>query len=245
MYLGQKIVVIMPAYNAERTLETVYLNTPMELVDEIILTDDASRDRTVEVATKLKRIKIFRHARNLGYGANQKTCYREALKIGADIVVMIHPDHQYDPRVIPQMIAPLAEGECDAIFGSRMLGGRFFQGGMPWWKFAGNVILTALTNLTLGIYLTETHTGLRAYSRRYLTAIDFAANSNDFVFDTEIILQGVHRAMRFREIPIETRYFEDASQISLRRSVWYGLSIIHRLLRYRLHRAGILRWPLL
>ncbi len=245
MYLGKKVVVIMPAYNVERTLEETYHDLPLDMVDEVILTDDGSRDRTSEIAMTLDKVKVFRHPHNLGYGASQKTCYREALKIGADIIVMVHPDHQYDPRVLPKMIEPLAREECDAVFGSRMLGGRFFEGGMPRWKFAANVILTALTNLTLGIYLTETHTGFRAYSWRYLNDHNFERNSNDFVFDTEIILQGIHRGMKFLEIPISTRYFKEASQMSFLSCVRYGLAILRRLLWYRLHRMGVIRWSLL
>jgi len=228
----------MPAYNAEKTLERTYRDLPMDWVDDVILVDDASRDATVEVARRLG-IHTLVHPRNRGYGGNQKTCYREALARGADIVVMVHPDHQYDPRVVPDLVRPLLAGECDAVFGSRMLGGRPLEGGMPKWKYLANLFLTAVANATFYVFLSEYHSGLRAYSRRYLEAVDLAANSDDFVFDTEIIAQGVWKGMRIREIPIETRYFEEASQIGFGRSVVYGLSVLAVLLRYKLHKKRI------
>jgi len=233
-----KVVAVMPAYNAEKTLERTYRDLPMDWVDDVILVDDASRDATVEVARRLG-IHTLVHPRNRGYGGNQKTCYREALTRGADIVVMVHPDHQYDPRVIPDLVRPLLAGECDAVFGSRMLGGRPLEGGMPKWKYLANLFLTAVANATFYVFLSEYHSGLRAYSRRYLEAVDLAANSDDFVFDTEIIAQGVWKGMRIREIPIETRYFEEASQIGFGRSVVYGLSVLAVLLRYKLHKKRI------
>jgi glycosyltransferase involved in cell wall biosynthesis len=234
----QKVCVVMPAYNAERTLERTYRDLPMGWVDDVILVDDASRDRTVAVSRELG-IHTLVHAENRGYGGNQKTCYREALARGADIVVMVHPDHQYDPRVIPDLVRPLLAGDCDAVFGSRMLGGRPLEGGMPKWKYLANLFLTALANATFYVYLSEYHSGLRAYTRRYLEAVDLEANSDDFVFDTEIIAQGVWKGMRIREIPIETRYFEEASQIGFGRSVVYGLSVLAVLLRYKLHKKRI------
>jgi glycosyltransferase involved in cell wall biosynthesis len=228
----------MPAYNAEKTLERTYHDLPMEWVDDVILVDDASRDATVEVARRLG-IHTLVHPENRGYGGNQKTCYREALARGADIVVMVHPDHQYDPRVIPDLVRPLLAGECDAVFGSRMLGGRPLEGGMPKWKYLANLFLTAVANATFYVFLSEYHSGLRAYSRRYLESVDLAANSDDFVFDTQIIAQGVWKGMRIREIPIETRYFEEASQIGFGRSVVYGVSVLTVLLRYKLHKKRI------
>ncbi len=230
----------MPAYNAEKTLERTYHDLPMDWVDDVILVDDASRDRTVELSRRLG-IHTLVHAQNRGYGGNQKTCYREALARGADIAVMVHPDHQYDPRVIPDLVRPLLAGECDAVFGSRMLGGRPLEGGMPKWKYMANLFLTALANATFYVFLSEYHSGLRAYSRRYLEAVDLEANSDDFVFDTEIIAQGVWKGMRIREIPIETRYFAEASQIGFGRSVVYGLSVLAVLLRYKLHKKSIRR----
>ena len=230
----------MPAYYAEKTLERTYRDLPLEWVDDIVLVDDASRDRTVEIARSLG-IHTVVHPKNRGYGGNQKTCYAEALARGADIVVMVHPDHQYDPKYIPELVTPLLRQECDAVFGSRMLGGKPLEGGMPKWKYFANLFLTAVANATFYIFLSEYHSGLRAYSRRYLEAVDLEANSDDFVFDTEIIAQGVVKGMRVREIPIATRYFDEASQIGFGRSVVYGFSILGVLFRYKLHKKGIYR----
>jgi glycosyltransferase involved in cell wall biosynthesis len=240
---GRKIIVVMPAYNAERTLERTLHDVPTGFVDEVLVVDDASQDGTWDLATRLG-IATVRHPRNRGYGGNQKTCYTEALRRGADIAIMVHPDHQYDPRVIPDLVMPLLQGECDAVFGSRMLGGRFFEGGMPLWKFYGNVILTAIENISLHMFLTECHSGFRAYSRKYLETVNFLASSDDFVFDTEMIAQGVFHGLTIREIPIATRYFEAASQISFRRSVVYGLSILLVMAKFRLQRAGLARFKL-
>ena len=237
---SKKVVVVMPAYNAEKTLERTLDDIPRDWVDEIILVDDRSRDRTVEIAHGLG-LRVFVHEKNKGYGGNQKTCYREALRLGGDIMVMVHPDHQYDPTVIPQLITPLLNDECDAVFGSRMLGGRPLEGGMPKWKYLGNIFLTAMENAAFYMYLTEYHSGLRAYSRRYLETVKFELNSDDFVFDSEIIAQGVIHKMRIREIPIATRYFEEASRIGFLRSVVYGLSILKTLVKFKLHKKGIVR----
>jgi len=237
---SKRVIVVMPAYNAEKTLERTLDDIPRDWVDEIILVDDGSRDRTVEIARGLG-LRVFVHEENKGYGGNQKTCYREALRLGGDIMVMVHPDHQYDPTVMPQLITPLLNNECDAVFGSRMLGGRPLEGGMPKWKYLGNIFLTALENAAFYMYLTEYHSGLRAYSRRYLETVKFELNSDDFVFDSEIIAQGVTHKMRIREIPITTRYFEEASKIGFLRSVVYGLSIIKTLVKFKLHKKGIIR----
>ncbi len=237
---SKKVVVVMPAYNAEKTLERTLNDIARDWVDEIILVDDCSRDRTVEIARSLG-LRVFVHEKNKGYGGNQKTCYREALRLGGGIMVMVHPDHQYDPTVIPQLITPLLNDECDAVFGSRMLGGRPLEGGMPKWKYLGNIFLTALENAAFYMYLTEYHSGLRAYSRRYLETVKFELNSDDFVFDSEIIAQGVIHKMRIREIPIETRYFEEASRIGFLRSVVYGLSILKTLVKFKLHKKKIIR----
>jgi glycosyltransferase involved in cell wall biosynthesis len=241
MERSKKVIVVMPAYNAEKTLERTLDDVPREWVDDIILVDDASRDGTVELARKLG-LRVFVHEKNRGYGGNQKTCYTEALKLGADIMVMVHPDHQYDPRIIPQLVTPLLNGECDAMFGSRMLGGRPLEGGMPKWKYLANVFLTAFENATFYMYLTEYHSGLRAYSRRYLETVNFMANSDDFVFDSEIIAQGVIHGLRIREIPIETRYFQEASQVGFWRSSVYGLSILKTLIKFKLHKKGLVRY---
>lgn len=240
---GKKIVVVMPAYNAERTLERTLADIDMSWVDDIILVDDVSRDGTIDLARRLG-LRVFVHKRNTGYGGNQKTCYTEAMKLGAEIMVMIHPDHQYDPRVVPQLVQPLLEGKCDAVFGSRMLGGRPLEGGMPKWKYLANIFLTAVENAAFYMYLTEYHSGLRAYSRRYLETVNFLANSDDFVFDSEIIAQGVLHGMRIREIPIETRYFQEASQIGLQRSIVYGLSILKTLVKFKMHKKGWKRFSL-
>ena len=237
---SRKVVVVMPAYNAEKTLKRTLDDIPRDWVDEIILVDDRSRDRTAEIARSLG-LRVLVHEKNKGYGGNQKTCYREALRLGGDIMVMVHPDHQYDPTVIPQLITPLLDGACDAVFGSRMLGGRPLEGGMPKWKYLGNIFLTAMENAVFYMYLTEYHSGLRAYSRRYLETVKFELNSDDFVFDSEIIAQGVIHKMRIREIPIATRYFEEASRIGFLRSLVYGLSILKTLVKFKLHKKGIVR----
>lgn len=235
-----KVVIVMPAYNAAKTLERTVHDIPPGAADELILTDDASSDDTVGIAKRLG-LRVIAHQRNRGYGGNQKTCYDAALSAGADIVVMLHPDHQYDPKVIPDLVRPLLEHRADAVFGSRMLGGRFLEGGMPLWKFYANVALTAIANLALKTYLTEFHTGFRAYSRKYLQSVNYHANSDDFVFDTEIIIQGLHKGLVIHEVPIETRYFDEASQIGFRSSTRYGVHILLTLMRYRAHIAGKLR----
>jgi glycosyltransferase involved in cell wall biosynthesis len=240
---SKKVIVVMPAYNAAKTLEKTLDDIPKDFIDDIILTDDASQDDTVRIAERLG-LRVFVHEANKGYGANQKTCYKEALKIGGDIMIMVHPDHQYDPTVIPHLIDPLLKEECDAVFGSRMLGGRPLEGGMPKWKYLANIFLTAVENATFYMYLTEYHSGLRAYSRKYLETVKFELNSDDFVFDSEIIAQGVIHNMRIREIPIQTRYFAEASQIGLGRSIVYGISILKTLIKYKLHKKRIKRFKM-
>jgi glycosyltransferase involved in cell wall biosynthesis len=240
----EKICVVMPAYNAEKTLAQTLHDLPAGWFDDVVLVDDASRDGTVELARSLG-LHVLVHPQNRGYGGNQKTCYREALARGADIVVMVHPDHQYDPKHIPAMVAPLLAGQADAVFGSRMLGGRPIEGGMPKWKYFANLGLTALANAAFYVFLSEYHSGLRAYSRRYLEAVDREANSDDFVFDTEIIAQGIWKGMRIREVPIQTRYFDEASQISFARSIRYGFAILYVLMRYKLHKKGLLHYRIL
>ncbi len=242
MQNNKKIIAVLPAYNAELTLRKTYDDIPKDWVDEIILVDDASRDKTVEVARTLPIIVIV-HSKNLGYGGNQKTCYREALGRGADVVVMIHPDHQYDPKAIPGLIEPIVQGRADAVFGSRMIErGGARRGGMPYWKFVANIFLTKLENFVLGMHLTEYHSGFRAYSGRVLRTIALVQNSNDFVFDTEIIVQMKFANFRVMEIPIETRYFSAASMIGLRRSVRYGFAILLVLMRYVFQRVGLCQY---
>ncbi len=237
-----KVTVVMPAYNAARTLEACVADIPREVVDEVILVDDASTDETVAIARKLG-LEVVVHAENRGYGGNQKTCYRHALARGADVVVMLHPDHQYDPKVLPQLVGPLREGRCDAVFGSRILGGKAREGGMPWWKYLGNLLLTRIENAFFGLCLTEYHSVLRAYSRRYLETVPFDENSDGWVFDSEIIAQGALAGMRIQEIPIATRYFPEASQIGFWPSVGYGLAILTLCFKFTLHRWGLWRQP--
>ncbi len=235
-----KVIIVLPAYNAEKTLRKTLDEIPETFRSGIILVDDASTDHTVDLALNLG-LKCFVHPYNKGYGANQKTCYKNALALDPDIVVMLHPDHQYDARVIADLVSPVANGDADAAFGSRMLGGRPMEGGMPWWKYVANIFLTALANVIFGRYLSEIHSGFRAYSRKYLETVRFEENSDDFVFDTEIIAQGMACDLFFREVPIETRYFDEASSISFRRSIQYGIGVVISLIRYALHRSGILR----
>jgi len=239
--MDQKIVIVLPAYNAAQTLKRTLDEIPPEYREHIILVDDASNDNTVELA-KQAGLMVFQHEKNLGYGGNQKTCYREALNLGADIVVMLHPDHQYDAVVIPDLIWPIVRGSADAVFGSRMLGGRPLEGGMPFWKYFANVMLTAMANIIFRRYLTEIHSGFRAYSRKYLETVRLDENSNDFIFDTEIIAQGMMCNLTFREVPIVTRYFPEASSINLRRSIIYGFGILAVLLKYQIHKAGLFHY---
>jgi len=237
----KKIFIVLPAYNAARTLLRTLAEVPPEYRENILLVDDASSDDTVDVATKAG-LTVIVHERNLGYGGNQKTCYNESLRRGADLVVMLHPDHQYDAKVIPQLIRPIVGGEASAVFGSRMLGGLPLEGGMPWWKYVANVLLTALANIVFRRYLTEIHSGFRAYSRGYLETVRFMENRNDFIFDTEIIAQGMICKLAFQEVPITTRYFPEASSINFWRSVVYGLGILGVLAQYSLHRRGWARF---
>lgn len=238
---NKKVIVVLPAYNAEKTLEKTLKDIPSEWIDDIILVDDFSRDNTVKLARDMG-LKTFVHPENLGYGANQKTCYKKALEYGADIIVMVHPDHQYDPKAVMRLIGPLAEGSVDAVFGSRMIFPKeALKGGMPYWKFAANIFLTKIENLILGLRLTEYHSGFRAYSSEVLEKIPLEENSDDFVFDTEIIVQLKVAGFEIKEIPIPTRYFPEASMISFRRSTVYGLSILAVMLKYILHRLRFIK----
>jgi len=232
-----KVVVVMPAYNAAKTLRLTYDAIPKEDVDHMILVDDASRDETLQVARELK-LEVFVHGRNYGYGGNQKTCYTEALKAGADIVVMLHPDYQYDPTLLPNLVEPLKEGTADVVLGSRLMQGNVVEQGMPWWKFMGNRFLTGIQNRVLRQNLTEYHTGYRAFSRRVLEEVPFLLNSDNFVFDQEMLVQAMHLGFRIKEVPVPTRYFAEASSASFSASVTYGLSILWLLARYLLHRSS-------
>lgn len=228
------VIVVMPAYNAALTLEKTHHAIPPGSCDSILLVDDASRDSTVEVARKLN-LKVIRHPENRGYGANQKTCYTHALEMGADIIVMLHPDYQYDPRIIPDLVAPIRDGEADVVLASRMLGDPL-KGGMPLYKFIFNKFLTFIENLALGTRFSEFHTGYRAYSRRALTSVNFMADSDDFVFDNQIIVQCLDKKLAFKEIPVGTRYAEDSSSVGFSVSVRYGIGIFHTIWEYMLHR---------
>lgn len=234
-----KVVIVMPAFNAAKTLQRTYEEIPSTYRGQIILVDDASSDNTVEVAKNLG-IRVIKHSKNIGYGGNQKTCYQNALADGADIIVMIHPDHQYDATVIPHLVEPLINNRADAAFGSRMLGGHPMEGGMPRWKYIANIFLTAFANVVFQRYLTEIHSGFRAYTRKYLETVRFEDNSNDFVFDTEIIAQGMSCKLFFTEVPISTRYFQGASSINFLRSTLYGFGILRVLFRYTLHHLKII-----
>jgi glycosyltransferase involved in cell wall biosynthesis len=235
----KRVVVVMPAYNAARTLERTYRDIPQSIVDKIILVDDVSRDDTVAVAARLG-LDVIIHRQNLGYGGNQKTCYDAALADGADAVIMLHPDYQYDATRIPALVEPILNGEKDLMLGSRFLGDPL-AGGMPRWKYISNRFLTSLENLAFGLHLSEYHTGFRAYSRDLLEAIPYRLNSDDFVFDQELVAQAVACRMRIGEIAVPTRYFKEASSVNFRRSVVYGLSTLKVVLRFLLHRLRVRR----
>jgi len=230
---NKKIIIVMPAYNAGKTLVKTYNDLPHEMIDEVILVDDASRDNTVAVARTLP-VYVVVHPENRGYGGNQKTCYKIALERGADIMVMVHPDHQYDPKFIPEIIKLMIDNGCWAVFGSRMIDrADALAGGMPRWKFFFNIVLTRIGNFFLGTNLTEFHSGFRAYDRRVFEQIDIERNSDDFVFDTQIIIQLASRGIAIKEIPITTRYFPESSQIGVRPSIKYGLEILYSIFLYK------------
>ncbi len=244
MIQGQKVVVVLPAYNAGRTLERTVGEIPRDLVDEIVLVDDASGDETVAVARSLGLSKVLVHPTNSGYGANQKTCYRTALEHGADIVVMLHPDYQYEPRLITAMAGMIASGVYGIVIASRILGsGRTgaLAGGMPLWKYGANRALTAFQNLLVGAKLSEYHTGYRAYSAAALRRLPLNANSDDFVFDNQLLVQAVAAGIDIGEISCPTRYAGDSSSISFRRSVRYGLGVVATSLAFRAWRWGLAR----
>jgi glycosyltransferase involved in cell wall biosynthesis len=235
-----RVIVVMPAYNAARTLEKTYADVPLDLVHHVILVDDVSRDETVDIARKLD-LEVIVHRQNRGYGGNQKTCYDAALAAGADVVVMLHPDYQYDATRIPDLVAPILAGEADLMLGSRFLGDPL-AGGMPRWKYVSNRFLTIIENLAFGLHLSEYHTGLRAYSRRLLETIPYHLNSDDFVFDQELVAQVVAADdLHIGEIAVPTRYFAEASSVGFRRSVVYGLSTLRVVARFVLHRLRVRR----
>ncbi len=243
MFHGKKVVVVMPAYNAAKTIERTYSEIPMDLVDEVVLTDDASRDETVEIARRLG-LRTLVHERNRGYGGNQKTCYTEALRLGADIVVMLHPDYQYTPKLIAAMVALIGDGPFDVVLGSRVLGGRARRGGMPLYKYISNRLLTAAQNYLCSAKLSEYHTGYRAFSRQVLESLPLLENSDDFVFDNEMLGQVLFAGFEVGEISCPCAYFEEASSINFQRSVKYGLGVLGVSIRFFLQRRGWASFPI-
>ncbi len=248
MYLEHKVVVVLPAYNAERTLRKTYEEIPFDIVDEVLLCDDYSSDRTTDVAAELGIKHIIRHKRNRGYGANQKSLYQAALDQAADIIVMLHPDYQYTPRLIAPMVHILAQGSADVVLGSRILGAGALRGGMPLYKYVANRALTLVQNLLVGYKLSEYHTGYRAYHSRALKQIAFMDNSDDFIFDNEVLSQLIYAGFHIAEVSCPARYAKDSSSINFRRSTIYGLgvlrvSIMHWLQRWRLAKFALYQTP--
>ncbi|MEO1414587.1 MAG: glycosyltransferase family 2 protein [Bacteroidota bacterium] len=239
MIRGKKVVVVMPAYNAEKTLEVTYQEVPFDIVDEVILVDDQSRDNTYEKAQSLGIHEVIRHPQNRGYGGNQKTCYTAALKQGADIVVMLHPDYQYTPKLIEAMVYPIANGLFPVMLGSRILGRGALRGGMPMYKFIANRFLTFFQNVLMGQKLAEYHTGYRAFSKEILTTLPLEENSDDFVFDNEMLAQIAYAGHIIGEVTCPTKYFEEASSINFRRSVKYGLGVLRVSVMFRLNKWGL------
>jgi glycosyltransferase involved in cell wall biosynthesis len=238
LFHGKKVVVVMPAYNAAKTIERTYREIPMDLVDEVVVTDDASPDETVDVAKRLG-LRTLVHVRNQGYGGNQKTCYTEALRLGADVVVMLHPDYQYTPRLLPSMIGLLTDGPFDVVLGSRVLGGRALAGGMPLYKYIANRLLTAAQNWLCGAKLSEYHTGYRAFTREVLESLPLLENSDDFVFDNQMLAQILVAGFEIGEVSCPAAYFEEASSINFRRSVRYGLGVLATSFQAFAQRKGI------
>ncbi len=235
----------MPAYNAAKTVVQTTAEIDREVVDEVVLVDDRSSDNTVPVAENLN-VRLFVHEQNLGYGGNQKTCYKQALALGADIVVMLHPDYQYTPKLLPALVYPVAAGVYDCMLGSRIIGKtNALKGGMPRYKYAANRFLTLVQNVLIGAKFSEYHTGYRAYAAEVLRAIPFDQNSNNFIFDNEILCQVHDLGFRIGEVSCPTRYFPGASSIGFAKSVRYGLGVLYNSLCFRLHRWGLLTWPLL
>lgn len=241
MINGKRVAVVMPAYNAELTLEATVREIP-ELVDIRILVDDYSKDKTVELAKKLGLL-VFVHDKNYGYGRNQQTCYREALSAGADVVIMVHPDYQYTPLLITAMASMVAYDVYDVVLGSRIIGGQALRGGMPVYKYISNRFLTAFENIFLGVKLSEYHTGYRAFSSKVLTTLPLMENSLDFVFDNQMLAQCVQFGFRIGEVSCPTKYFEEASSINFRRSVKYGFGVLGTSMQFKLHNWGVINLP--
>jgi glycosyltransferase involved in cell wall biosynthesis len=240
MLKGKHVVVVMPAYNAERTLRKTYAEIPKEIVDDVILVDDQSHDRTAEIARSLG-INTIVHSKNRGYGGNQKTCYKEAIKLGADIVIMVHPDYQYTPKLVNAMASLLAEGLFDCVLGSRILGVGAVRGGMPRYKYVANRVLTLIQNLLLWYKLSEYHTGYRAFSRKVLETLPLENNDDDFVFDNQMLSQILYAGFDIGEVTCPTRYMEDSSSIGFLKAVLYGIGVIKTSVIFRLHRWGLCR----
>jgi glycosyltransferase involved in cell wall biosynthesis len=245
MYKDRKVVVVLPAYNAERTLEKTYAEIPLDVVDEVILVDDHSDDATVAIASRLGIKHITIHEKNSGYGANQKTCYNQALALNADIVVMLHPDYQYTPHLVPAMVTIIGNEIYPVVFGSRILGKGALSGGMPAYKYIANRFLTLFQNLLMNQKLSEYHTGFRAYARQVLEKIPFERNSDDFVFDNEVVAQIFYNGFDIAEVTCPTKYFKEASSINFVRSVRYGFGVLRVSVLYFLTRAGLYKWRLL
>lgn len=241
MLNNKKIVVVMPAYNAEKTLERTYASLPHDIVDHVILVDDCSSDDTVKVAENLNIAHTIRHESNMGYGANQKTCYTRALELGADVVVMVHPDYQYEPRLVTAMVSMIAMGVYDCVIASRILGVGALRGGMPVYKYIANRILTAYQNLLLPFKLSEYHSGYRAFSRPLLEGLPLEENSDDFLFDNQMLVQVITQGYAIGEVSCPTRYLPDSSSINLMRSIKYGLAVIVTTIEYKLSQYGIIK----
>jgi len=239
MIKGKKVVVVMPAYNSEKTLEKTYAEIPMDIVDEVILVDDNSKDNTTELAKSLGIHKVIRHEKNRGYGGNQKTCYTEALKSGADIVIMLHPDYQYTPLLIEAMVYPIANGLFPVMLGSRILGKGALKGGMPLYKYVANRFLTFFQNVLMNQKLAEYHTGYRAFSKEILLKCPLEENSDDFIFDNQMLAQIAYLGYEIGEVTCPTKYFKEASSINFKRSVIYGLGVLKVSLLFRLAKWGI------
>jgi glycosyltransferase involved in cell wall biosynthesis len=244
MYKGKKVVVVLPAYNAAQTLEKTYLEIPMDLVDEVILCDDASRDDTVAVANRIGIKHVIKHEKNKGYGGNQKSLYNKALDLGGDIVIMLHPDYQYTPKLIPSMVNIIGEDLYPVVLGSRILGKGALRGGMPLYKFVFNRFLTASQNLLINYKLSEYHTGYRAFSREVLQGISYNTNSDDFVFDNQMLSQIVYAGYDIAEVTCPTKYFEEASSINFKRSAIYGMGVLLVSVKHFLQRTGIAQFAL-
>lgn len=244
MINGKKVVVVMPAYNAEKTLRATYNEVPLDIVDDVVLVDDKSPDQTAQLAREIGIRHVITHEQNLGYGGNQKTCYKKALELGADITIMVHPDYQYTPKLIPAMAAVIASGLYDAVLASRILGKGALRGGMPLYKYVANRFLTLTQNIVIGQKLSEYHTGYRAFSKAVLETINFEANSNDFVFDNQMIAQVFHAGFDIAEVTCPTKYFEEASSINFSRSTTYGLGVLKTSGQYWLSKRGLANYEL-